>query len=254
MRLPILLTTILLLAPVARAETITVSAAISTREALKDIAADYEKATGDHVEFNFNGSGELEAQIEQGAPVDAFISADNATMDKLTKAGDTDPATKRVVATNKLVLIVPADAASPPGSFDDLKTVAGKIAIGNPKVVPAGTYAAQVFKALKIDDAVAGKLVYGQNVRQVLTYVEHGEVAAGVVYQTDADLAGNKVKVVATADDKTHDPIEYPAVVVKGSAHMPAAVRFLDYLKTDPAKKVWKSKGFLPPVDEKPAK
>jgi molybdate transport system substrate-binding protein len=246
---------VLLTAAAARGETITVSAALSTKETLQAIAADYEKATAVHVRFNFQGSGELEAQIEQGAPVDAFVSADDAEMDKLTAAGDTDPATRRVVARNRLVLIVPADSAAPasfPASFEGLKAVTGKIAIGNPKSVPAGRYAEQVFKTLKLDSAVAGRLVYGQNVRQVLTYVERGDVAAGVVYQTDADVAGDKVKVVATADAAAHDPIEYPAVVVKGSAHAAAAGRFLDYLKTDAAMAVWRAKGFLPAVKEKP--
>jgi molybdate transport system substrate-binding protein len=248
MRLTPLIAAVLLVAVAAHAETITVSAAISTKETLQAIAADYEKATGVHVRFNFQGSGELEAQIEQGAPVDAFISADDAEMEKLTAAGDSDPATRRVVARNRLVLVVPADTASPT-SFDGLKSVAGKIAIGNPKTVPAGRYAEQVFKAMKLDSAVAGRLVYGQNVRQVLTYVERGEVAAGVVYQTDADQAVDKVKVVATADAATHDPIEYPAVVVKGAAHAAAAGRFLDYLKSDAAKAIWKAKGFLPAED-----
>lgn len=241
---------LVLLCAVAAAptETVTVSAAASTKEAMTAIGKAYEAATGVHVSFNFDASGKLAQQIEQGAPVDALVSAADGPVDGLVKAGVADPATRRVVAGNTLVLVVPADAgADAPKSFADLVTVAGKVAVGDPKSVPAGTYAAQTLAALHLTDAVKPRLVYGTNVRQVLAYVRRGEVAAGIVYGTDAKEAGAAVRVVATADPKTHDRIEYPAVAVKGAVHAAGAKRFLDYLGTPAARKVLVEYGFTVP-------
>jgi len=236
-----------LAAVAARAETLTVSAAISLKESLEQVGRDYHAKTGDDVRFNFDASGRLEQQIKQGAPVDAFVSAADKEVDDLTKSGQADAATRRVVVGNDLVLIVPAGAGGGPRSFADLATDTGKLAAGDPKSVPAGHYAQQTLAALKLTDAVAPRLVYGQNVRQVLTYVERGEVSAGLVYGTDAKQAGAAVRVVAVADSATHDPIEYPAVVITGSPHAAAASRFLDYLCTPAARAVLVAHGFTVP-------
>ena len=245
---------VLAVASTARAgETVTVSAAVSLKESLTAVAKQYEAATGDHVSFDFDASGKLAEQIKQGAPVDAFISAGDVQVDALVKAGRVDAATRRTVVGNEMVLVVPADApADAPKSFADLATGTGKVAVGDPKSVPAGQYAAQVFAALKLTDAVEPRLVYGTNVRQVLTYVERGEVAAGVVYATDAKAAGAKVKVVATADPATHDKVEYPAVTIKDAAHAAAAAKFVEYLSTPAARKAFTDAGFTVPAD-KPA-
>jgi molybdate transport system substrate-binding protein len=232
----------------ARAETLTVSAAISLKESLEQVGHDYQARTGDEVRFNFDASGKLEQQIKQGAPVDGFVSAGDQEVDDLTKTGQADPASRRVVVTNALVLIVPAAATAGPTSFADLATTTGKVAAGDPRSVPAGHYARQTLDRLKLTDAVAHRLVLGQNVRQVLTYVERGEVSAGLVYATDAKQAGDKVRVVATADPATHDPIEYPAVVIAHSAHAAAARKFLDYLATPPARAVLTAHGFGVPT------
>ncbi len=235
-------------ATVARAETFTVSAAISLKESLEQVGRDYHARTGDDVKFNFDASGRLEQQIRQGAPVDAFVSAADQEVDDLTRAGRAVAATRRVVAGNTLVLIVPAPSTGGPASFADLSTGTGKVAAGDPKSVPAGHYAQQTLAALHLTAAVAPRLVLGQNVRQVLTYVERGEVSAGLVYGTDARQAGGAVRVVAVADPRTHDAIEYPAVAVAGSTHAAAAGRFLDYLATPPARAVLVARGFtLPP-------
>ncbi len=227
---------------------ITVSAAISLKESLEEIGRAYESQTHDHVTFNFDASGKLAAQIRQGAPVDLFISADDEQMDKLADAKKVAAATRRVVVENTLVLISPADAKDSPAGFADLANDHGKkIAIGEPKTVPAGRYAMQTLKVMKLEKAVAPRLVYGESVRQVLTYVEQGEVCAGIVYGTDAKMAGAKVKVIATADASCHDKIEYPAAVVEGSAHADAAKRFLDYLAMEQAKKIFISKSFQMP-------
>jgi molybdate transport system substrate-binding protein len=236
-------------APLARAEAITVSAAISLKEAVTEIAEKYEQKSGDHVDFNFGASGTLESQIAQDAPVDAFISAADKQVNDLIKSGKADPASRHVIVTNAIVLIVPVDAANPPADFAGLTTASvKKIAVGEPKSVPAGQYAMQTLKVLKLADALAGKLVFGANVRQVLDYVEHGEVDAGIVYATDAKQAGDRVKVVATADASTHESIEYPAVVITGAKHATAAARFIDFLATDQAKAIFVAHGFTLPA------
>jgi len=231
-------------------ETITISAAISLKESLEEIGKAYEAQTHDHVIFNFDASGKLAAQIKQGAPVDAFISADNGQMDSLVKAKTIMPESRRVVVGNTLVLIAPAGEKYAPKGFSDLADDHGKkIAIGEPKTVPAGQYAMQTLKSLKLDQAVASRLVYGESVRQVLTYVERDEVYAGIVYGTDAKQAGDKVKVIATADESAHDKIEYPGAIITNSAHADSARKFLDFLSSDTAKKVFVDKGFsIPPA------
>jgi molybdate transport system substrate-binding protein len=225
---------------------ITVSAAISLKEALTQIASGFEAAGGDTMQLNFGASGQLAAQIAQGAPVDLFISAGRREMDQLAKQGLIDPAALENICGNELVLIVPADAAFTPGSFSELTdTRVRRIAVGQPKIVPAGQYAQEVFDHLKIAGELAPKLVFGQNVRQVLDYVERGEVDAGVVYSTDAVAAGDKVRVAAKADASLHEPIIYPAAVIKQSSQAETARQFLNYLNTDAARRVLASHGFV---------
>jgi len=242
---------LLFLAPATIAhagEKITVSAAISLKDALVEIGRSYASATGDEVAFNFGASGQLMAQIEQGAPVDVFISAADKQVDRLAEEKLVDVNSRRVVAGNALVLIVPAGAASTVRSFEDLaKDSVKRIAIGQPKTVPAGEYAARALATLRVLDAVRERLVYGANVRQVLDYVERGEVDAGIVYRTDALESGDKVKVVATADGSLYDPIRYPAVVVTASAKRDAAARFVRHLEGRDAQAVLASRGFAPP-------
>lgn len=229
----------------AAAEPVRVSAAISLKDALAEAAKAYKVAGGGDVEFAFGSSGELMAQIKNGAPVDAFISAANKQVDDLSKAGKIDDATRRVVAGNRLVLVVPASAKAPPAGFKELADPGVKrVSIGEPRTVPAGQYATQVLKALKVDSALGDRLVYGSNVRQVLDYVERGEVAAGVVYSTDAKQSGDKVKVVATADAALHDPIVYPAVIVRNSRNKAEAQKFLDFLAGDKGKAILATYGF----------
>jgi molybdate transport system substrate-binding protein len=232
-----------------QAENITVSAAVSLKEALTDIGKTYESQTGDKINFNFAASGPLEAQIQQGAPVDAFISAANKQVDELVKAKLADTKSRQVIVRNEIVLIAAASAAAPPKDFADLTNPKiNKIAIGQPKSVPAGQYASQSFSAMKLTDAVAAKLVYGSSVRQVLDYVQRNEVDAGIVYATDAKQAGDAVKTIAIAAENSHEPIEYPGVTITASPHVAAAEKFLKFLSTPPAQSVFTSAGFLLPA------
>lgn len=239
---------------VAPAETVRVGAAVSLKETFAEIATAYKADSGDTVEFVYGSSGQVATQIKSGADLDVFVSAAEKQMDDLAQGGQLDVATRRVVCGNTLVLIVPAGSAFKPGSPDELKIDAfERIAVGEPKTVPAGQYAAEALKTLKLDEAMKDKLVFGTNVRQVLAYVERGEVKAGVVYGTDAKAAGAKVTLAFTFDEKTHAPIVYPAAVVSPSKHAAAAKKFLDYLAGDKAKAVLTAHGFtLPQPAAKP--
>jgi molybdate transport system substrate-binding protein len=225
-----------------------IAAAISLREALTQIAADFEKVSGIKVELVFGSSGQLLAQIRNGAPVDAFISAAREQVDVLEGDGLTLPDTRQVIVGNALVLIVPADRRLGLQSFQDLaRGDVRRVAIGEPATVPAGQYALQVFEKLKLVESLRGRLVYGTNARQVLDYVARGEVAAGVVYATDARTEKDRVTVVATADAAWHEPIAYPAVVLRAAAHADAAKRFLAQLAGPEAAAVFTRCGFALP-------
>jgi molybdate transport system substrate-binding protein len=229
----------------ASAETIRVGVAISLKDAMTEIASGYEQASGDRLQFTFGSSGQLQAQIKNGADIDAFISAANKQVEDLTKEGLAVAETRRIVAGNTVVLVVPADAAEALSGFESLTDAKVKrVAIGEPTTVPAGQYAMQVLQSLGIADKLTSRIVYGANVRQVLNYVERGEVAAGIVYATDAIESGDKVRVVATAKAGSHDSVVYPAIVIRSSAKQQAAQRFLDYLATDKAEAVLVRKGF----------
>lgn len=222
---------LLVMAGPASAQAIRVGAAISLRDTLEEIAQQYESISGDRVEFVFGSSGQIAAQVRSGAPIDLLVSAATRQVDELIDAGLADPATRRVIAGNRLVLIVPADATNPPDGFGALtQDSVRRIAIGEPVTVPAGQYAAQVLASLDLTDAVAGKLIYGKNVRQVLAYVERAEVSAGIVYATDARQSGDKVRIIAQADATSHEPVIYPSVIMTASGKSESARRFQTYL------------------------
>lgn len=220
---------------------LTVSAAASMKDALTEIDARYGAAT---VSVNFGASGALQRQIEQGAPVDVFISAAAKNMDELAAAKLVDAATRRNIAANRLVLVVPL-AATSIDSFTDLnKPSVKRFAMGAPDSVPAGKYAQEVLTNLKIYTAVFPKAVLGKDVREVLTQVELGNVDAGIVYKTDA-LTSDKLRIAATAPAKLHKPIVYPAAVVTDSKNKAAAAAYVRFLGGPVAKKIFKKYGFL---------
>jgi molybdate transport system substrate-binding protein len=228
------------------AQTVSVSAAISLKESMQEIARQYHADTGQDVKLNFGASGTLAAQIKQGAPVDLFISAARDQVAALVAAGIADGDTSRNIAGNRLVLIVPKDSTNLPSKFEDLTDARfAHIVIGEPKIVPAGHYAMETFKNLGIDQKISQKLVMGQDVRQVLAYVVRGDADAGVVYATDAAAAGGSVKLAATADDSSHDPIVYPAVVIN-AGNRQAAQEFLTFLTSPKAQAILGAHGFTP--------
>lgn len=232
------------LAGAAGAADLTVSAAVSLKPALEELGKSYEAATKDKLTLNFGASGALQQQIENGAPVDVFVSAAAKPMDALAAKDLLTAGTRRDLLKNTLVLVVPKGATGIT-SFEDLKKASVKrLAVGEPKVVPAGQYAQETLASLKLTEALAPKLILGNDVRQVLTYVETKEVDAGIVYASDAH-ASDRVTVVATATPAAHSPIVYPIAVLKQSKHQDEAKRFATWLGSEAATKVFKKHGFI---------
>lgn len=234
-------------APVPKTEII-VSSAASLTDALTECIATYGKvAPSVTVTPTFGGSGSLQAQIEQGAPADLFLSAAAKQMNALESKGLLADGTRRDLLENKVVLVVPAKAGTAAGAtagFADLALPAFRqIALGEIASVPVGQYAEQIFKSLGILDAVKAKAVYAKDVRQVLAYVESGEVDAGVVYATDAAISKGVV-VTATAPEGSHNPVTYPAAVIKSSAHPAEAAAFLAWLGGKDATAIFTRYGF----------
>lgn len=223
---------------------ITVSAAISLKDALDEIGRAYEaRHPAAKVAFNYGGSGTLQRQIEQGAPVDIFFSAAEKEMDGLAAQGLIETETRRDIVGNTLVLITPAPSKMVNSIEDLTRLYVSLVALGEPKTVPAGMYAQQTLEHLGLFAAIEKKIVYAKDVRAVLTYVETGNADAGFVYRTDA-LTSHKVRVVATAAEDSHDPIVYPAAALKNSKNAGAAKEFLEFLQGPEARAVFEKYGF----------
>lgn len=236
----------------AEPKKLTVLAAISLRDVLQDVTPAFEKANDVKVEFVFGASGQLAAQAKAGPAGDLFISAAAKQVDELVAANVADGDSRTVVAGNTLVLVAPAGAKESITRFDDLGGVK-RLAIGEPKSVPAGTYAMQTLAHLKLDTELKERLVYGANVRQVADYVARGEVEAGMVYATDA-MAMDGVKVVAVAEVGWHEPIQYPAVVLKAAKEPTLAKQFVAMLRSDAGRAALAQRGFAPaPPTTQPA-
>jgi molybdate transport system substrate-binding protein len=235
-----------------QSETITVSAAISLKDALDELAPIFQVqqhrrngGNGTAVTYNYGGSGTLARQIEQGAPVDVFFSAAEEQMDELAAQNLIVADTRQDLVGNALVLIAPAQSTAL-HSFKDLTSSAVKsIALGETSTVPAGMYARQTLEHLGLFTALEKKVVYAKDVRAVLTYVETGNADAGLVYQTDANTS-KKIRVVATAPADSHDPILYPAAVLRDSRNKPAARAFVEFLQGPDARAVFQKYGFTP--------
>lgn len=224
---------------------IVVSAAASLKDVMNTLAEEYKKSHPNvELTFNLGSSGSLQKQIEQGAPADIFISAAQKQMDDLDKQSLLADGTRKDLLVNKIVLITPKDNKTGISDFSDIITdKVSKIALGDPKSVPAGQYAEQVFKNLNYNDAVTPKAVYGNDVRTVLTWVENGEADCGIVYKTDAAIS-DKVKIIAEAPDGSHEPIIYPIAILKSTKDMEAAKSFVDFLQTPEAGKIFEKYGF----------
>ncbi len=228
----------------ASAQQLTVSAAASLTDAFREIGARFEaQKPGATVRFNFAASGVLIQQILQGAPVDVFASADQETMDRGVKEKVLDAATRKDFTSNSLVMIAPTAGAPVLARLADLsRPEVKRIAVGKLATVPVGRYTRQSLEAAKLWDSVEPKFVFADNVRQVLDYVARGEVEAGFVYRTDAELMKDKVRVVLTARD--HAPVTYPVAVVAESKQPALAREFVGFLASAQAQAILGRYGF----------
>lgn len=242
MRLSMLAAAAIALAPAAHADEITIFAAASLKTALDEIAADWQGKHDDTLVISFAGSSALAKQIQQGAPADLYISASTGWMDAVQDSGDIDPATRRDLLGNTLVLAGTGTPAETP--LADLPTLLGdsKLAMALVDSVPAGQYGKEALTSLGLWEQVESHVAQADNVRAALKLVATGEAPLGIVYGSDA-VAEPGVGIVATFPEDSHKPITYPAAITS-TADTPRAAVFLDSLSQEPAKSIFESQGF----------
>lgn len=248
--LPLLLATALAL-PIARPSGAdpTVFAAASLKDGLDAVITAWAAETGNTATVSYGGSGTLARQIEQGAPVDLFVSANVQWMDHLEQNGLIDAATRIDLLGNRIVLVAPADQprdmAVEPG-FDLAAALGdGRLALASVDAVPAGIYAKAALQSLDAWEDVAGRLAQAENVRAALAYVARGEAPLGIVYATDA-IVEPRVTVVGVFPEASHPPIVYPAALT-ADAGDPMAASLLEFLHSPRAAMIFGQFGFAVP-------
>jgi molybdate transport system substrate-binding protein len=243
-----LLSLLLILAPLqARAQTLTVFAAASLTDAMKDISTLWVNAGHEPPRMSFASSSTLARQIEEGAPANLFASADEQWADYLAKRGLLAADTRRDLLGNDLVLIVPADHSvhadiGPGFDLSALLGPDGRLATGDPGHVPVGIYAEQALRKLGLWDKVASRLAAAPDVRSALLLVERGEAPAGIVYSTDAAVS-KAVRVAGVFPGSSHDPVTYPFAVTR-AGDTPEARAFLAFLSAPAVREIWIRRGF----------
>ncbi|EMX2275225.1 molybdate ABC transporter substrate-binding protein [Yersinia enterocolitica] len=233
----------------AMAADITVFAAASLTNALQDIAVQYKKEKQVDVVASYASSSTLARQIEQGAPADLFISADQQWMDYAIDKQQMVANTRFTLLGNELVLIAPKDSKITKVAIDkktDWKKLleGGRLAVGDPDHVPAGIYAKESLENLGAWATLAPEMARANNVRSAMALVERAEAPLGIVYGSDA-IASDKVKVVGVFPEASHKPVEYPMAIVKGHEN-PTVTAFYDYLKSPAAAVIFEKYGFTP--------
>jgi molybdate transport system substrate-binding protein len=248
-RLGVALGLILLTTVGVAAQELTLSVAISLKEVTEELGHSFVAARpAVTLRYNFGSSGELQKQIEAGAPVDVFLSAAPRQMDELEKQNLIVTASRRAFARNVLTVIKPADSRIDIVKPADLLDVRiARIVIGNPKTVPVGQYAEESLRALGLWDRLRSRLIFAENVRQALDYVARGEVDAGFVYATDAAVRARGVKEAFRPPEDSYRPVVYPGAVVAGSRHPGIAQALLDLLGGPLGRTVLARFGFQPP-------
>ena len=230
----------------AEAKPLLVGAAVSLTEPLQALAPSFAAALKVPApSFNFAASGVLQQQIQKGAPIDVFVSAGDKQMDRLEKAGLLVAGSRRVIAGNQLVLVVPSRSPLHSLRFQGLDSMAiRRIAIGDSSV-PAGDYGRQTLAYYGLSEAVKAKLVPLGSVRAVANAVAAGDVDAGIVYKSDAQTVPN-LRIVAGAPEASHTPIRYSAAVIAASRQPNVASAYLGSLTTAQASQVFRRYGLLP--------
>ncbi|WP_321430055.1 molybdate ABC transporter substrate-binding protein [uncultured Methanolobus sp.] len=224
---------------------ITVSAAASLTEAFTELENAFEDENPDiDVNYNFAGSGTLRMQIEGGAPIDVFASASQSHMNILSNQSLIVEDSRQDFASNSVVLITPIDSTLGITEAEDLLSDdVTTISIGNPETAPVGKYTVEALEEAGLWDELESRTLLADDVKQVLVYVERGEVDAGFVYSTDAATADEgTIEVKATIPTVT--PISYPIAVVAGSEHQDESQTFVDFVTSDEGMAILKSYGF----------
>lgn len=244
-RAAILALGILAFARIAAADTVTVFAAASLKDALDENARVYPLKAADRIVVSYAASSALAKQIEAGAPADLFISADLDWMDYLEKRRLIKPETRQNLLRNRLVLVAPSDSKASvtiaPGFPLAALLGSGRLAMANPDAVPAGKYGKASLEALGVWKDLQSKVAAAENVRAALVLVSRGEAPFGIVYKTDA-AADPKVRVVGVFPENTHPPIIYPIAMTAGGK--PAAGVFLKWLGGAQALTIFEKHGF----------
>lgn len=237
---------VLFVASAARvlAAELTVFAAASLSDALREIGSVYEKTSGNKIRFNFAASSLLARQIKEGAPADVFFSADELKMDDLSRAGLIADDTRRAFLSNQLVIVVHRENGPAIFSPEDLASRAiRRIALAEPNTVPAGIYASAYLEQRGLLKSVRGKILPSENVRACLAAVEAGNADVGFVYKTDA-LISKRVKIAFEVPAHEGPRISYPLAVLKDTRHADAARRFASYLASPDARGAFEKYGF----------
>ncbi|HET8730358.1 MAG TPA: molybdate ABC transporter substrate-binding protein [Moraxellaceae bacterium] len=227
----------------ARAADITVFAAASLTDALKEIGDAYRSVRGDTLRSSFASSATLARQIEAGAPADIYMSADQKWMDYLAARGLIETASRRDLLGNSLVLVAPAGSATPvPMRKGNVPAFTGRLCMGDPASVPAGIYGKQSLVSLGWWETLSTRVVTTEDVRTVLAFVARGECPLGIVYATDARVS-DKVVVVGRFAAGSHEPVVYPVALLPHASS--AARAFFVYLQGPAARQVFERHGFV---------
>jgi molybdate transport system substrate-binding protein len=241
----LLITLLVTVATTVQAAAVTVFAAASLSDALKEIGASYQTVAKEAMVFNFAASSLLARQIEAGAPADLFFSADEATMDALARNGLIRQGTRHSLLSNTLVVIVARDPTPSIQRIEDLASDKVRtLALAEPNTVPAGIYAREYLKKKKLWSVLQPRIVPTENVRGALAAVEAGNADAAIVYKTDASIARN-VKVAFEIPAGESPAISYSIALLKETKNGEAGQRFLDYLASTRARAIFRRFGFI---------
>lgn len=230
----------------SQAAELQVFAAASLTDVLKEIGTEYQQDTGTKIFFNFAASSVLALQIDEGSGADLFFSADEQKMDWLQEKRLILPETRKSLLSNTLVIVIPFDSNETISDPQMLSKVNWKIALAEPKTVPAGIYAKKYLQNLGLWSKVIDRIIPTENVRAALAAVESGNVDAGIVYKTDAQIS-RRVKVAYEIPVKDCPKISYAVAIVRESKNADEAKRFENYLQLTKAMGIFKKYGFIVP-------
>jgi molybdate transport system substrate-binding protein len=226
-------------------EELLIFAATSLTNALTEIEADYEEATGVEARISYGGSQALARQIESGAPADVFISAGAGPVTGLQDSGLVAEGSARSLLVNRLVLVARADSREPASLSDLTRSDYSRIGLADPDLAPAGAYAREALSHEGVWEAIQAKVVFGADVRVTLTYVETGNVDVALVYATDAKTAPD-LSLFDIVPDGNYTLIVYPAVAVSESPKLNLAKEFIEYLRSPASVATFRRNGFEP--------